>query len=398
MSLRLSTANTYDATISNLLSRQSALSALQIQLSAGKRITQASDDPSGAGVAARANTQILNVQTTQTAVAAGRDCMVSAESTLGDCVGLLQSARDALVQAGNGSYTSAQRSSLAQQLSDTRDQLMGLANQSSASGQYCFGGQSSVGMPFTASGNSVSFNGNPGQAVPPSVGIPTSLDGRALFMSVPTGNGVFRVAGASANTGSAWSDSGQVLNPSALTGNSYAIQFSVAAGLTTFTVTNTSTGGAVLSSQPYSAGQAIAFDGQSVAISGAPANGDQFTVAPSGTTDVFAVLSQAIAGLSSSNDGSVMQTVQQGLASLDLSLDRVQAGRSQAGDWMNRADAISSRLSAQTLQLTDQQSQAQDMDMMKGLSDFQLQQTAYDAALKTYAQVQHLSLFQYING
>jgi flagellar hook-associated protein 3 FlgL len=38
------------------------------------------------------------------------------------------------------------------------------------------------------------------------------------------------------------------------------------------------------------------------------------------------------------------------------------------------------------------------MDMVKGLSDFQNQQTAYDAALKTYAQVQHLSLFQYVNG
>jgi flagellar hook-associated protein 3 FlgL len=36
------------------------------------------------------------------------------------------------------------------------------------------------------------------------------------------------------------------------------------------------------------------------------------------------------------------------------------------------------------------------MDMIKGISDFQNQQTGYDAALKTYAQVQRLSLFNYL--
>jgi len=32
------------------------------------------------------------------------------------------------------------------------------------------------------------------------------------------------------------------------------------------------------------------------------------------------------------------------------------------------------------------------------ISDFQNQQTGYDAALKSYASVQRLSLFQYVNG
>ena len=112
------------------------------------------------------------------------------------------------------------------------------------------------------------------------------------------------------------------------------------------------------------------------------------------------MLDQAIAGLSNagSNAGQVMQTVQQSLLGLDMSMERLQVGRSQAGDWMNRADASAASMTSQGTQLNTTLSQAQDMDMVKGLSDFQSQQTAYDAALKTYAQVQHLSLFQYING
>jgi flagellar hook-associated protein 3 FlgL len=36
--------------------------------------------------------------------------------------------------------------------------------------------------------------------------------------------------------------------------------------------------------------------------------------------------------------------------------------------------------------------------MVQGISDFQNQQTGYDTALKTYAMVQRMSLFQYIQG
>jgi flagellar hook-associated protein 3 FlgL len=36
------------------------------------------------------------------------------------------------------------------------------------------------------------------------------------------------------------------------------------------------------------------------------------------------------------------------------------------------------------------------MDMVKGISDFNNLQTGYQAALQTYAQVQKLSLFNFI--
>ena len=41
-------------------------------------------------------------------------------------------------------------------------------------------------------------------------------------------------------------------------------------------------------------------------------------------------------------------------------------------------------------------SRAEDIDMVKGIADFQNQQTGYQAALQSYAQVQKLSLFNYL--
>ena len=49
------------------------------------------------------------------------------------------------------------------------------------------------------------------------------------------------------------------------------------------------------------------------------------------------------------------------------------------------------------MQLEADRSRAEDLDMVKALSEFQNQQTAYSAALGSYAQIQKLSLFNFIN-
>jgi flagellar hook-associated protein 3 FlgL len=85
------------------------------------------------------------------------------------------------------------------------------------------------------------------------------------------------------------------------------------------------------------------------------------------------------------------------LAEIDAGLSRLQSGRGQAGDLLNRADWIDSSQVARSHQIQNDRSRAEDMDMVKGISDFQTQQTGYDAALKSYAQVQRLSLFNYLS-
>ena len=79
-----------------------------------------------------------------------------------------------------------------------------------------------------------------------------------------------------------------------------------------------------------------------------------------------------------------------------LGLNRVSAVRGQAGDLLNRADRISADQSKRSVQMEADRSRAEDMDMVKGISDFQNQQTGFQAALQSYAQVQKLSLFNYI--
>jgi flagellar hook-associated protein 3 FlgL len=70
--------------------------------------------------------------------------------------------------------------------------------------------------------------------------------------------------------------------------------------------------------------------------------------------------------------------------------------RARAGEALNRADGIESRLSQTKLDAQRDRSTAEDLDMVEAISDFQGKQTGYDAALKTYSMVQRMSLFDYM--
>lgn len=86
------------------------------------------------------------------------------------------------------------------------------------------------------------------------------------------------------------------------------------------------------------------------------------------------------------------------LRDLDAVMGNMQSARSQIGAQLTNLDGSESRLSGLKLYATQEKSAAEDVDMVRAISDFQNQQTGYDAALKSYAMVQRMSLFQYLNG
>lgn len=395
--MRLGSANTFDTSLANLTSRQAELASLQEKLSTGKKVVRASDDPTGAAQAERALTRIARIETEQRSLLLQKNAIAMAESTLGDAVNVLQSVRELVVNAGNGSFGATDRASIAQQIRGLRDQLLAYANRQDTNGVPLFGGLGSTGTPFTDASGGVSFNGIGGQRSISPVAIPGVMNGHAVWMDVPTGNGVFTVEPAGGNAGALWTDAGQVTDPTLVTGHGYAVNFSVVAGVTTYDVVDTTTATTLASAQPYTSGQAIQFDGLSFKASGAPAHGDSIQLAPSAPTDLFSVLDQAVAGLETAGTAhQVAQAVTRSLMEIDAGMDRIHAARGQAGNLLNRADTIEGNQEARRVQLEADRSRAEDLDMVKGISDFQNQQTGYDAALKAYAQVQRLSLFNYL--
>ena len=185
--MRLATAFRYEQSISNLQQRQQDLSTAQMQLTSGKRVNAASDDPTAAARAERALASIARSDADKRAVDASKNAMTIAESVLGDAVELMQSAREAIVAAGNGTYSPSDRQALAAKLSEIRKQLLSVSNRPDGGGGYVFGGQGATQPPFVESSatvpNTVTFQGQPGQIEAASTEkVNLTLDGERIWM------------------------------------------------------------------------------------------------------------------------------------------------------------------------------------------------------------------------
>ncbi len=414
---RIGFANTYDNAQRNLQMRQSSLSNLQENLTSGKKVVRASDDPTGAAQAERARNRMQRTATDQRALEMQKNSIAAAESTLGNVVDTLQSFRELVVSAGAGSKTAADRKTIATQLAGMRDQVLALANLTDTNGQPLFAGLGSALAPFVgplSSSPTYSFNGLPGQNASSEYAIPFTLDGDAAFMFDQSRDRAYQVQVSSAAT-----PTQRVLQTSPVTvstpgsvvlGDSYTVTVTgVAPGATPGTeVASYTVEGIAPSTFPltgFSSAEypsrrpvSITIDGipgLTVSLKGDPVAGDAFTVTPE--PSLFNTLDNAISGIETAATGNdAQQAVGQALANIDTGLSKLSSVRGQAGDLLNRADRINANQEKRKIQLEGDRSRAEDLDMVKGVSEFQNQQTGYQAALQSYAQVQKLSLFNYI--
>ena len=399
--MRITTANAFETAVDNLQRRQQELQLAQDRLTSGKRVARASDDPAAAARIERALAASARADANQRGLEASRNAMQQAEGALGNATEAMQQVRELLVAAGNGSYSDAERAHLGARIRGLREQLFSIANRGDGAGGYLFGGQGSAQPPFVDGVGGVVFRGAGGQTeVAADDLLPMTLDGADAWLGARSGNGVFVTTPVAGNGPGAWIDGGRVVDPSALTGADYQVDFAVAAGATTYSVLMNGAPTAVMN-QPYVSGQAIQFDGMAVTVNGTPANGDRFDLQPS-TPDLslFSALDSVASELQLANRSSaqVAQTVARGLRDVDAVFGNLQLQRAMAGESLNRIDAVESRLAETKLGAQTERALAEDLDMVQALSDFQAKQSGYDAALKTYSLVQRMSLFQYLNG
>ncbi|MHA7599119.1 flagellar hook-associated protein FlgL [Alicycliphilus sp. T452] len=440
---RTATANMYDSTIRNLGARQGTLTNLQENLTSGKRVVRASDDPVAAAQAERALTRISRIQAEQRALDTQRNAIAQAESTLGDAVGVVQSMRELVVNAGGGTLKPEDRTTIANQLQSLREQLTDIVNRKDTNGVPLLG---ALGSQLTAflgplsGGPDYLFNGQPGQNASTGTSIASTLDGHAAFMFDPQRDGVFEAAISNANP--AYPLNGRQFTTSAVTVTNpqqlqepappaapytYSVTFS---GVTTnpdgtFNATYdiTSTNPAYTSPGPQTVsnltpgkassipvsitdpgGATLGFSISALAtkdpVSGAtvlsPAPGD--TVTLSASASMLSTLDSAIKGIGgAANNNAAAQAVGQALANIDAGLERIHNMRGYAGELLNRADRITGDQDNRSIQLEADRSRAEDLDMVKGISDFQNAQVGYQAALQSYAMVQKLSLFNFMS-
>jgi flagellar hook-associated protein 3 FlgL len=396
--MRIPTLHHAQATLHTLQRREAEQAKLHGQIASGLRVQSPSDDPVAAAQGELARSRLARLVQDQRAAQLAQGTLAAADGALAQGVDLLHAAREALVAAGNGGYTADDRAKLALQLRGTREQLLAVANTPDAAGGYVFGGQGATAAPFART--PVGYDAAAGtQQVGEGGRFTSSLDGRAAFLALPQGNGVFVTAARAGNTGSGWVDAGSVSEANRLTGHAYAITVGGSAAAPTYSVVDTTSGAALASNAPWPAGGVFDIDGQRVEVGGAPAPGDGFTLAPAGRQDIFTTLDDAIALLEDAGvpGGAYQERLQRAQVGVDRGLDALLHARSVAAEGLRFVEEAEAAGEQQQIDASGRLSDLRDLDLARGISSLQASQTAYEAALKSYAAIRRTSLFDLIS-
>jgi len=433
--IRVATANTFDATVNRISQRSAELALTQEKLSAGKRILRASDDPVAATLAERESNRLMRTEADLRALERSRSGLQQAEGAVGQMNAALARYKELLVQGGNAILSASDRRSVAQEMRGLRDELLNLANIKDADGNALLAGlgaTSATGRPFTETFGTapppgqarVEFRGLSGQAAATEVGLPSRVDGDFALMRNPSGDGTLTVQ---SNAGQVLVNGASVTAMPATNGNvfpfdatatsqgRYEVSVNSLPGppqtleLSVLRFDRNSATPATPPIAPISLGpapggtvnlsnQTFSFEGVEVTLTGQAAAGAAFTLHPSEPVSLFTSLQRAIDALEDTSLSSAGRTQELWRVHQEMQSgqDRLLLVQGRLGELLRRADSVEGLLQDRSVAGQRELSSLTDLDMAKGISQFQNQQLGLQAALQSYAQVQRLSLFQFM--
>ena len=384
--MRIATSTFQNDAVGQMDALEAALAGTQQQLSTGLKVQNAADDPTGMTTVNQLNTEISASTQYVTNSNSAQTNLQLEESALSNASNIMQNANTLAVEANDSSLTAAQRGNIATQLQQDLNQLVAIGTTTDSTGAYLFGGIANSSAPFSQSNNNVTYNGSTQVnqvQISSNQSISTGDSGFAAFMNVQTGNGTFVTSASAANTGSGSISTGSVSQPNQWVPGNYTISFT---DPTDYTITDNSSG-ATVSSGTYSDGNTITFNGAQFTISGTPATGDTFSIAPSGTTSAFSALSNLITTLNSTslNNGQLATQIGSSIQQISNTITNFSNVSASVGSRLNAITAAQSTASTNQTTMKTNISTITNVDYAAATTALSSEELALQAALESYA-------------
>jgi flagellar hook-associated protein 3 FlgL len=380
---------------------ESSISTTQNGISTGLAFTTASQNPVGAGLVAGYNQVLAQSQQYTSNGQSATGSLNTEDSALTQLQNQLDSLRDLALEANNATESPSDLSAIATQVQQIQGSILSLANTQDGEGNYIFAGYSTQTQPFTQTATGATYSGDQGQRqvqIGAGQTVVVGDNGDLVFNQVKNGNGTFNVTAAGANTGTGIIGATAVTDPAAYVAGSYSINFIAP---DTYQVVNS--GGTVVTSGTYTSGQAITFAGMQVTLSGAPAAGDSFGVAPSTDQSVFTTVQNLANALQQSTatpagQAQLNNSIVSAINGIDQALNQTQAVQTSVGARLNTITTAQAVATTQQTQLQQSISNIQSLDYASAVTNLDSQNTTLSAAMEAYTQTEGLSLFKYLQG
>lgn len=413
--MRISTLQAFNNGVAGLQRNYANVTRTQEQISTGNRILTPADDPV-------ASVRLLQLEQQQNVLnqyaenlTAAKNSLTQEEVSLNSANTILQRVRELAVQAGNGALSSKDRASIAAELQECEDELLGVMNTRNARGEYLFAGFQGKTQPFVRQADgSYAYQGDEGQRkiqIASSLDIPISDNGKKTFVNItdagrlqatPTGAlpglrvGAPLVQDEVAFSGTpAFPPGGIEIEFDTVNPQNYEIR-SIAPPAVL--------GSGTLDSDPAKQDKLV-FRGVVVNFDGTPAGGELVQITPrqvggvdvqkQGVLDSIATLRQALLDAPDTPNGNlqVRDAVALGLTNLDHAMVTLDSVRGEIGARLNIVETTQTDNEDVSLVNKSVQAQLRELDYAEALSRLSFESIVLEAAQQSYVKIAGLTLF-----
>ncbi|WP_349918480.1 flagellar hook-associated protein FlgL [Aeromonas veronii] len=401
--MRITTNMIYDrnlATMSKVSERQNTA---YNQLMTGDKFTRAGEDPSGMSQKLALTKEIDLFKQYSVNGSLLENSLGHEDTVLSSINTAMLSAKTLIQKANSSAMGSEERSAIASELEGLQKQMFDLMNSKNSQGEFIFGGNQSKTQPFVkdASGNYV-FQGDTGQRsiqVSPTVQIPANDSGFDLFEMVATRRTASATSG---NIQVGVGDQGNFESfyrnnyDSALPSNEFTVS-TLAGPPDTYEIKDS--GGTVVQSGDYSAGNKIAFNGLELTLDLPAGSADQtFALDAPKNDNILNGMSDFISALRDPNISAddFQLAVADATTHMDNARTKVDRRQGDVGSRLNSLEQVMS--SNDGLSTLNQQARAKvsEADMYEVIAALSKEDAAMSASQLAFSKISKLTLFDYI--
>jgi len=188
--MQVNTRATHAATVTQMTVLQTDIARLQTEISTNKRIALPSDDPVGSARATQL-TRLLALHTVDKAnIDRATTRLTAADTALGGVGTVLQRAKELALNGATGSLNASDRATIAGEVQQLGEQLLGLANTRDSDGASLFAGARTGGTAYAVDAYGATIwqgAGSAARIMLDSGSVATGLDGPAVFAGLDGG-------------------------------------------------------------------------------------------------------------------------------------------------------------------------------------------------------------------
>ena len=404
---RVTSFHKYQALTQTLMSKQGSINQTNEQLASGLRVQTAGDDPMASISIQNFDQQLTEINQYLSGINLANNRLGRMETSLTQAENLVDSSKQTVLGMINGAVANNDRSMFKSELQSLYDGLVNVGNEQDESGRYIFSGTQDQTRPFVADAQgNTNYQGNNEQKVTQiddHAQVTVNQTGQEVFMALDNPLGDYRPNYQGLSTGS------ELHLVSATTSNhpspdDYRIAFVETNNELHYQLYQGQST-TPLSAQKYEPDVGIQYQNNTVTpeleldfqLNGTAHIGDEITLNPQDTMDVFSALQQAIKYADYPTDSAEANAeLQLAITDLSASFMHLNQQRADIGSEMKTLDTYENQHQDYELTLNKAQSSLKDLDYGEAVLRLNQDMMALKASQMAFNQTKNLSLFDFL--